>query len=192
MCWIDESKIWHLTVIIPRMKWGGRPVARSKLFLEKVSDSTNFPYRVFFQNSFLLCRSFLGLWSRFINLPLQSTQYLSQKFERLLKRNLSCHTPVLCLFEPAPPYAALGPQTTLHCLVHTRIRKSKKTFPLLIISMPHTVHSIATAVAVTCDVSPPTEKRTVWSYPQHVVLFGNGYPQTVSSFVGSPTQSLFP
>jgi len=43
---------------------------------------------------------------------------------------------------------------------------------------------------IPCDsiryVGPPTEKRTVWSYPQDVVLFGNDYPQTVRNFECHP------
>ena len=51
------------------------------------SDSPNIFSEFFFPNSVLLC-SFLGLWSGFINPPLQSlvNQYFSQTFERLFSR----------------------------------------------------------------------------------------------------------
>ena len=66
------------------------PVTGLIFLPEKVSDSANFCSEFFFPNSILLC-SFLGLWSRFINPPLQSlvNQYFSQTFERLFsKRNI--------------------------------------------------------------------------------------------------------
>jgi len=63
------------------------PVAGHIFSLEKVSDSPNFFSEFFFPNSVLLC-SFLGLWSGFINSPLQSlvNQHFSQAFERLFSK----------------------------------------------------------------------------------------------------------
>jgi len=55
------------------------PAAGLNLLPEKVSNSPSIFSEFFFPNSVLLC-SFLGLWSRFINSPLQSlvNQYFSQ------------------------------------------------------------------------------------------------------------------
>jgi len=52
-----------------------------------ISDAPNFFSEFFFPNSVLLC-SFLGLWSRSINPPLQSlvNQDFSQTFERLFSK----------------------------------------------------------------------------------------------------------
>jgi len=63
------------------------PVAGSNLLPEKVSDSPNFFLEFFFLNSVLLC-AFLGLWSGFINPPLQSlvNQSFSQPFEQLFSK----------------------------------------------------------------------------------------------------------
>jgi len=71
------------------------PVVGLNLLLEKVSDSPNFSLEFFFPNSILLC-SFTGLWSGFMNPPLQSlvNQYFSQTFELLFsKKNIKGKAP---------------------------------------------------------------------------------------------------
>jgi len=75
-------------------------------------------------------------------------------------------------------------QTTLHHCLGPYQEKQETFFHISSLASP----MLPTALPllppfITCDpfwyVGLPTEKRTVWSYPQEVVLFGNGYPQTV-------------